>query len=255
MYQLAPGQQLYISPTDDTVTAFTRLLASAKQSIYVADYSFNLPGVTATLIKQHRAGLDVRLVLDDSQASGRSEAPLVASLQAAGVPLVLVDSGQGGIMHDKFSVIDGVAVQFGSWNYTTAAARENNFYFVWNDLLTPTNINLASRFSTTFMDMWNGKTTRIKYRSTGAESMRKTEMNDLVTSFIRTAVPYLVSTAVTLLATRNVHISDVQQAQAIAFITFAAGSAYYYVVRALETKLPKLGYLLGVPTKPTYSSK
>lgn len=77
-------------------------------------------------------------------------------------------------------------------------------------------------------------------------------MQDLVTSVIRTAVPLAVGAVVSYLATKGLHAPDAVVAQATAFLTFAVGFVYYIVVRWLESKNPKLGVLLGKPTKPTY---
>jgi hypothetical protein len=62
------------------------LIDSAAQSIRVADYSYNLPALTMALVAKHKAGVDVALVLDHSQAAGTTEKPQVAALVEAGVP-------------------------------------------------------------------------------------------------------------------------------------------------------------------------
>lgn len=79
--------------------------------------------------------------------------------------------------------------------------------------------------------------------------------NDVLTSVIRTGVPYVIGAVVAWLANKNVHVSDAQVASATAFVAFGIGTGYYMVVRVLETKYPKLGWLLGVPSQPTYSVK
>lgn len=77
-------------------------------------------------------------------------------------------------------------------------------------------------------------------------------MQDIVTSAIRTFVPYVVGAVVAWLTQKGVHVPDSSVASATAFITFLVGSAYYAAVRTLEKKYPQAGYLLGVPKKPTY---
>jgi phosphatidylserine/phosphatidylglycerophosphate/cardiolipin synthase-like enzyme len=156
MIQIAPGMAVYFSPQDDTISTFTALLQSAKKSIHLADYSFNIPQVVDILIAQMKAGLDVKLVLDKSQSAGKSEVPEVNQLHAAGVPTVIVESIDHQIMHNKFTVIDGTTCQAGSWNYTASAADENNFYFIFD------NPAVATVFDTDFVNMWNGTTAIIK---------------------------------------------------------------------------------------------
>lgn len=77
-------------------------------------------------------------------------------------------------------------------------------------------------------------------------------MQDLVTSFIRTAVPYVVGAVVAWLTQKGVHVPDSAVASATSAVTFVVGTSYYVLVRALEHRWPKFGYFLGVPVKPTY---
>lgn len=77
-------------------------------------------------------------------------------------------------------------------------------------------------------------------------------MQDIIKSAIRTFVPYIVGLVFAWLAEKGVHVQPDQVASATALLTFAVGSVYYLVVRLLEHKWPKLGVLLGVPSKPVY---
>lgn len=79
-------------------------------------------------------------------------------------------------------------------------------------------------------------------------------MQDLVTSFVRTVVPYVVGAVVAWLTQKGVHVSDSSVATTTAVITFLVGTGYYTLVRTLEHRWPKLGYFLGVPAKPTYNA-
>lgn len=79
-------------------------------------------------------------------------------------------------------------------------------------------------------------------------------MQNIITSGIRTLVPYVVGAVVAWLATKGYHVSDATMASATAFLTFGIGSVYYLVVRSLEHKYPKFGVLLGVPVKPSYEA-
>lgn len=154
---------MYLSPQDDTVDVFVNLISGARTCIHLADYSYNIAPITNLLIAKHQAGIEVKVVLDYSQSKERSEVPHVDALKRAGVPMKIVESSKGRIMHDKFMTIDNHIAQFGSWNYTVAAGLENNFYFVWDDDKTPSDVHMALHFDRIFTDMWNGKTTRIKY--------------------------------------------------------------------------------------------
>lgn len=79
-------------------------------------------------------------------------------------------------------------------------------------------------------------------------------MNDIVTSAVRTVVPYVIGAVVAWLGNKGLHVNSAQVASATAIVTFGVGSVYYVLVRFLESKVPKLGFLLGVPSKPTYGT-
>ena len=156
---LTPGITVYNSPTDDTLAEFLVLLNAATKSIHLADYSFNVMEIVDILIAKDKAGLDVKLVLDRSQSAGKTEVPEIKALQAAGIPLVIVESSLHQIMHDKFCVLDEIT-QTGSWNYTTAASKENNNYFVFDD--SKLDFKVAPVYEGIFEAMWNGTTTIIE---------------------------------------------------------------------------------------------
>lgn len=77
-------------------------------------------------------------------------------------------------------------------------------------------------------------------------------MQDLFTSVVRTIIPYLVGAIVSWLTTKGLHLSEGELTSVTAYLTFLFGTLYYLVARALEKKWPKLGYLLGIPSEPTY---
>jgi phosphatidylserine/phosphatidylglycerophosphate/cardiolipin synthase-like enzyme len=138
------SRTFYFSPDDDVQDAFLAFVNSAKTSIRLADFSFNLPALVDILIAKHQAGVDVQLVLDRSQSAGPTEVPQIERLRAAGVPLVIGTSDQHRIMHDKFLIVDGEAVLYGSYNFTVAAQKESNF------IVTENNTDLAALFTAAF---------------------------------------------------------------------------------------------------------
>ena len=121
-------RKTYFSPQDDTLKAFLDFIATAEHTIRIADYSFNLEPLVQLLANKHKAGVDVKLVLDKSQSAGSTEKPAIAALKKAGVDFVVGTSTEHKIMHNKFTVLDGAWVQSGSWNYTVAASDEDNFF-------------------------------------------------------------------------------------------------------------------------------
>lgn len=135
MISLADGRKLYASPQDDTQGAFLDLLQTAQKLVRIADYSFNLPQFETVLPGLVKNGVDVKLTLDRSQSFGKTEKAVLASLQSAGISIVIGTSSKHKIMHDKFAVIDDKCI-YGSWNFTTDASAEDNFFVIdTNDIV------------------------------------------------------------------------------------------------------------------------
>lgn len=115
------------APFDDTMGAFLKFVASAQKSIDTVIYGMHAPALSDLLIEKHRQGVRISLVLDHSQAAGVAEAKEVQRLVDAGVPLIIGTSPMHGqILHSKFTVVDGRAVEHGSWNYSLSAAAQSN---------------------------------------------------------------------------------------------------------------------------------
>lgn len=76
--------------------------------------------------------------------------------------------------------------------------------------------------------------------------------NSLVTSIIRTVVPSLAGLIFGWLVSINFSIPGVSEPLLEGVLTFAFGAVYYFGVRLLEQKWPKLGWLLGRPVQPVY---
>lgn len=76
--------------------------------------------------------------------------------------------------------------------------------------------------------------------------------NALITSLIRTAVPYIAGVIFAWLVSINFSIPGVSEPVLEGVLTFLFGTVYYFGVRLLEKKWPALGWLLGVPVAPVY---
>ena len=120
------SHETYVSPDDDCRAPILAAIAGATTSIRVADYTMNWTDFAAALIAKHQAGVDVRLVLDRSEAGVHTEEAVLASLRGAGVPLVIGTSQKHQIMHLKLIVVDGATVVSGSYNFSTNAQAESN---------------------------------------------------------------------------------------------------------------------------------
>jgi phosphatidylserine/phosphatidylglycerophosphate/cardiolipin synthase-like enzyme len=127
---------VHFSPSTECEAEIVGRINGAKRSIHVLAYSFTSAPVAQALIAANARGVDVRVVLDKDQSTGRgSELP---TLRAAGIP-VLTDSSHP-IMHDKVVIVDGKTVLAGSYNFS-AQAQHNA-----ENLLTLDSAPLAARY-------------------------------------------------------------------------------------------------------------
>jgi len=137
MITLPDGRQLWHTPAPDLPADAEQALATfwlaATKSLFIVDYSFNLTTITGIIETLLAHNVQVTLVLDKSQSSGPSELPVIKQLQAITNPLfkmVIGTSSMHQIIHDKFSIVDGTHAEYGSFNYTLAASKEDNFFFI-----------------------------------------------------------------------------------------------------------------------------
>lgn len=84
--------------------------------------------------------------------------------------------------------------------------------------------------------------------------MADTTVRDQLASLVRTAVPYGVGLVLTFLARKwGIVLDEHSTAGLSAGLATLAGTVYYVLVRALETRWRRLGWLLGLPWSPNYT--
>lgn len=91
----------------------TRLLIQA--------YSFTSAPIAKAVTEAHQRGVDVRVIVDKSQASERYTS--ATFLKNAGIPVVI--DTKPAIAHNKVMVFDDQAVFTGSFNFTKSAQERN----------------------------------------------------------------------------------------------------------------------------------
>lgn len=155
-YQPAPGSSqidVGFSPKRGAEELVVRAIASARQSIRVAAYSFTSEPIVRALVAAKKRGVDVALVADyrnnfvDGCGAGRpcKGKHAIAALMNAGINARVISSYK--IFHHKTIVVDAKHVQTGSFNYSAAAANSNaeNALVIWN------NPDLAKQY----LAMWD----------------------------------------------------------------------------------------------------
>ncbi len=103
-------------------TVVIRWINAANRSIYVEMYSFTSDGIRDALIAAHNRGIDLKIVVDSSEAGGQGAE--YATLKAAGINILL--DGNSGLLHDKVAIIDNATVLTGSYNWSAAAENSND---------------------------------------------------------------------------------------------------------------------------------
>ena len=116
------------SPDDDTQAAFLQFIQGAQSHLRIAIYGMHLPPLIYDLLALHKAGKDIAIVCDHTQAEGKYEHPEIQQLIDAGVPIIIGTSEKHMIMHHKFAVRDKESVLSGSWNFSVSASKESNYF-------------------------------------------------------------------------------------------------------------------------------
>ena len=126
---------------------------SAKTSIHIASFEFDLTPVAEALVRAQQRGVDVRWVTDDEhglEADAEEGGGQFAMLQAAGIPIK--DDDRSALMHDKFWIFDRRSVWTGSTNITKNDNFRNN-----NNVIFLHSTALAEIYEREFTEMWAGE--------------------------------------------------------------------------------------------------
>lgn len=115
----------------------------AQRTIDTAIYNLTIPDVTNALLNAKKRGVQVRLVME-SEAMDKDQP---RALQKAGIPII-GDQKQG-LMHNKFTILDGREVWMGSMNYTDSSA-----YTDFNNLVRIISPKVVQDYQVNFDEMF-----------------------------------------------------------------------------------------------------
>jgi len=129
--------------------ALAWVIGEAETSLDLAVYSLDAKVVANALVAAHRAGVRVRVVVDDDNGA-TAENSRVDELLAAGIDAR--DDDDSRLMHHKFAVVDGARLWFGSANAGAydGAANANNALWI-------EDATLAGHFADEFDRLWTGR--------------------------------------------------------------------------------------------------
>ena len=139
-------------PFDHVITGgieenLTALIDSAKLSIDVAVFEFDLEVVAQALIRARLRGVRVRVVYDSQFASKDQQ---INELIVSGIPAI--GDQRASYMHNKFFIFDNETVWTGSLNITINSAYKNN-----ENVIIVRDPYLARNYTLEFEEMFAGR--------------------------------------------------------------------------------------------------
>jgi phosphatidylserine/phosphatidylglycerophosphate/cardiolipin synthase-like enzyme len=139
-------EEVCFSPDEPCAEKLLKFIDGAKTSLDVAIFDVNLGELVDKLIEKAKK-IQVRVVVDRKQAKGKHSA--VMKLAAAGVDLRFGHQRGTGIMHNKFVIVDGKALETGSFNYTNHASHWNN-----ENQIYLSSAKIVERYKKRFEQIW-----------------------------------------------------------------------------------------------------
>jgi cardiolipin synthase len=129
---LGAGTHVLVQP-DDGVAPLLALIAGAERSIYIKQFRFTHPALLAAAITAHRAGRDVRVMLNPHSSCGdRVNDAAFSELEAAGVK-VLWTNPAFAVTHEKSMVIDDRLALVSTFNWDEKYFTQTRDYGVVAD--------------------------------------------------------------------------------------------------------------------------
>lgn len=103
------------------------MIRAAKKTIKVAMYAWTRYDVTKALVEAHQRGVDVQVVIDRSMALGMAK-KVIEEMRAGGLSPRMSEGDP--LLHYKMMIVDDERLLSGSANWTMAAFKKNDDYFM-----------------------------------------------------------------------------------------------------------------------------
>ncbi len=157
----AAPTEVYFSPQGGAEAALEELLDGARQDIRAALYFFTSRPLAAAILRAHKRGVHIQVVIDGNNESDYSKGFYLRRRgidvrYARGLPKKVRKSKKSkyrkksyGLMHHKFMIVDDKFVATGSYNWTASAEKWNR-----ENLLIINSSSLARKYSVEFKDLW-----------------------------------------------------------------------------------------------------
>ena len=137
--------EVYFSPQDKTSTRIIEIIQNSKKSIYVPTFLITHSEISNELIKAHKRGVEVKIIIDANNVYTRNSKHQI--LRNNGIPLKV--ENYAGKLHSKTMVIDGKYIILGSMNFSNSGENKND-----ENLLIIENSKLAHNYETFFKYLW-----------------------------------------------------------------------------------------------------
>jgi phosphatidylserine/phosphatidylglycerophosphate/cardiolipin synthase-like enzyme len=128
--------QVYFSPDGGCTEAIVNEISHAKSEILIQAYSFTAKEIAAAIVKAHKKGIHVEIILDKSNKSAKYS----AGDFTAHMGIITYIDDKHAVAHNKIMIIDKETVITGSFNFTKAAEEKNaeNLLIIRNKKLAET---------------------------------------------------------------------------------------------------------------------
>ena len=121
-------------------------IQGARREIDMAAYEFTSSKIADALVAAHERGVNVRVMADAQENRGKGYSKIY-TLVRHGIAVRL--NSRYAVQHNKFCVVDGAAVETGSFNYTRAAETKNA-----ENVVVIRDRKLAGEYHTEFERLW-----------------------------------------------------------------------------------------------------
>jgi phosphatidylserine/phosphatidylglycerophosphate/cardiolipin synthase-like enzyme len=137
------------SPEGSAQELVLKVINSARRDVKIMAYSFTSRTVVQALVNARKRGVTISVVADSSNIGSRAGSSALSALATAGASIRTVDAYK--ITHDKVIIVDSMHVEFGSFNFSMAAAKDNseNANACFNSL------EVASAYLKHWQSRWN----------------------------------------------------------------------------------------------------
>lgn len=147
------SSQVWFTPSEEVRNVLAAEYSAASEYIHVAIFTFTDTEIASSL-KDAARKVPVQVCADEEQtlySKGTSnlQTALLEDLESAGVEVRLGTGKDGGILHDKFSIIDERLVFTGSFNYTLSAVERNQ-----ENLVLLNDPRIATDYELQFQQIW-----------------------------------------------------------------------------------------------------